>query len=514
MERESHVPWKSSGEDPLDVLWAAHASSATREKTDRPSPRTPSEGEEAQGERGKQKKRFGSRRFWGAGVLLLALLVGGIAYQYREEWRRTPLGIWLARDEITPRSTAEAIYYCPMHPEYKSERLGECPVCGMTLVPLESASKDASQERVRETAEETLPPGTVHISPLKQQLIGVTYGEVMFGPIVHTIRTVGKITYDETKIARVHPKIEGWIERVHADYVGKFVQKGQPLVEVYSPELVATQQEYLLALRAKETLGRSAYREIAAAADSLYEASKRRLELWDIPEADIQRIRQRGQPLRALTLYAPVSGFILARNAFERQRATPETELYVIADLSTVWVLADIYESEVSMIRVGQAATMTTSAFPGKVFRGRISYISPQVDNVTRTVKVRLEFPNPGFVLKPDMYANVEIHVNYGRHLWVPESAVLDSGDEQILFVAHEGGYFEPRRVRVGPRVGDRYVILEGVRAGERIVTSGTFLIDSESRLKSALQGLGHAGHGRAPATSTKPSPEPSGHKP
>jgi RND family efflux transporter MFP subunit len=406
-----------------------------------------------------------------------------------------------------------------MHPEYKSERPGECPICGMTLVPLDSPSEGATHEHPGEAAEGTFPPGTVRISPLKQQLIGVAYGEVMFGPVIHAIRTVGKVTYDETKIARIHPKIEGWIERVHVDYVGKFVRKGQPLVEIYSPELVATQQEYLLALRAKEMLGRSSYREIASAADSLYEASKKRLELWDIPEEDIRRIHQRGQPSRTLTLYAPVGGFVLARNAFERQRVTPETELYVIADLSTVWVLADIYEYEVPMVRVGQAATMTTPAFPGKVFRGRVTYIYPQVDNVTRTVKIRLEFPNPGFTLKPDMYANVQVHVHYGQRLWVPEGAVLDSGEEQIVFVAHEGGYFEPRRVRVGPKVGDRYIILEGVRAGERIVTSGAFLIDSESRLKSALQGVGHAEHGRAPARGeSKASPQRlpghSGHEP
>jgi len=443
-------------------------------------------------------------------------LVMGIAYRYREELQRTPLGTWLGHDGEAPRSAAKTIYYCPMHPEYKSERPGECPICGMTLVPLESPSKGETQGHAEEA---TFPPGTVHIDPIKQQLIGVAYGEVQFGPVVHTIRTVGKVTYDETKIARVHPKIEGWIEKVHVNYVGKLVRKGEPLVELYSPELVATQQEYLLALRAKETLGRSAYREIAAAADSLYEASKKRLELWDIPEADIRRIHQRGQPSRTLTLYAPVSGFVLARNAFERQRVTPETELYVIADLSTVWVLADIYESEVPMVRVGQAATMTLPTFPGKVFRGRVTYIYPQVENVTRTVKIRLEFPNPGFALKPDMYANVELHINYGRRLWVPEGALLDSGDEQIVFVAHEGGYFEPRRVRVGPKVGDRYIILDGVKAGERIVTSGTFLIDSESRLKSALQGIGHAEHGRAPTSgepkgSPKQPMEHSGHRP
>ncbi len=501
MAHESRRSWDASGEDPLEVLRSAHLSASGREGTN-PSPSEVSSGEKG----GPRKKRMRSRRLLGGIALLLALLALGLGYRYREAWWR------LSRAEDAPQRATRTVYYCPMHPDYRSERPGECPICGMTLVPLEPSAAEPAQEHARE--EGALPPGTVHISPIKQQLIGVAYGEVKFEPIEQTIRAVGKITYDETKIARVHPKIEGWIERVHVDYVGKFVRKGEPLVEIYSPELVATQQEYLLALRAKELLGRSSYREIAASADSLYEASKKRLELWDIPEEDIRRIHQRGQPSRTLTLYAPVTGFVLARNAFERQRVTPETELYVIADLSTVWVLADVYEYEVPMIRVGQRATMTLPYLPGAVFHGRVAYIYPQVDATTRTVKIRLEFPNPKLTLKPDMYANVEVHVSYGRRLWVPEGAVLDSGEEQIVFVAHTGGYFEPRRVRVGPKVGDRYIILEGLRAGERIVTSGTFLIDSESRLKSALQGISHAEHGRAPEAPSKRPPEHSGHRP
>lgn len=498
MEREI----TPASRDPLEVLREAHA--------------LPKEG----GEEGASaisgipetvgRRRMGSRRLW-IGFLLSLILGGvGLGYWYRRELHPARSGSHLS--EGNHEEAAQAVYYCPMHPEYTSDRPGECPICGMTLVKRE-------EPKPEEAHSEAFPPGTVRIDPRKQQLIGVTVGEVTFGPITHTIRTVGKITYDETKIARVHAKIEGWIEKVHVDFVGKFVRKGQPLLEIYSPELVATQQELLLALRAKELLGRSSYRDVASGAASLYEASRKRLEFWDIPEEEIQRIQRRGEPLRTLTLYAPVSGYVLARNAFERQRVTPETELYTIADLSTVWVLVDIYEYEAPMVRLGQKATMTLPYFPGEVFHGRVVYIYPQLDNTTRTLKVRLEFPNPGLRLKPDMYADVQLQISYGQQLSVPEEAVLDSGTEQIVFVAHEGGYFEPRRVRVGPKVANRYIILSGLKPGERIVTSGNFLVDSESRLKSALtgmQGMGHEPEGRqepAPSTERAPQKQPSGHR-
>ncbi len=499
MERKTSTHHAPEEKGPLEVLWEAHALADGRDRD------VPSEGAGPEPHEAAGGKRARSRRFWIGGLLILALIGAGLGYWYR---------FHPARSGGDHREAAQAVYYCPMHPEYTSDRPGECPICGMTLVKREEPQPDQA-----EAHPEAFPPGTVRIDPRKQQLIGIAVGEVTFGPVTHTIRTVGKVTYDETKIARVHAKIEGWIEKVHVDFVGKFVRKGQPLLEIYSPELVATQQELLLALRAKELLGRSSHRDVASGAASLYEASRKRLEFWDIPEEEIQRIQRRGEPLRTLTLYAPVSGYVLARNAFERQRVTPETELYTIADLSTVWVLVDIYEYEAPMVRLGQKATMTLPYFPGEVFHGRVVYIYPQLDNTTRTLKVRLEFPNPGLRLKPDMYADVQLQISYGQQLSVPEEAVLDSGTEQIVFVAHEGGYFEPRRVRVGPKVANRYIILSGLKPGERIVTSGNFLVDSESRLKSALtgmQGMGREPEGRqepAPSTERAPRKQPSGHR-
>lgn len=427
-----------------------------------------------------------------------------------------------------------------MHPQYKATKPGECPICNMTLVKDETPSTESSGNKNERKIlywqdpmnpanrsdkpgkapdgmdlvpvyaeagnQPEMPPGTVKINPAKQQLIGVTYSEVTSDALAHTIRAVGRVAYDETKLTHIHTKIDGWIEKVFVDFTGKLVAKGQPIISFYSPDLVSTQQEYLLALKAKNYLGESEYREIATSTNALFEASKKRLLLWDIPEAEIKQIEERGEPLRTLTLYAPNDGFVLTRNAFERQRVTPEMELYTLADLSRVWVLADIYEYEIPSIKLGQSATVTFSAFPGETYRGKVAYISPQLDNLTRTLKVRVELPNPKFRLKPDMYANVELQIDYGIQLSIPEAAVLDSGSEQTVFVALDGGYFEPRKVQLGAKVGNRSIVRAGLRAGEKIVTSGNFLIDSESRLKSATGGMAGMNHGE-PQDKGKPNP-------
>jgi RND family efflux transporter MFP subunit len=378
------------------------------------------------------------------------------------------------------KAASKDVYYCPMHPDYKSDRQGDCPICNMSLVKLEEKPSDGRVAGNR-------PPGSIKISSQKQQLIGVQYGDVSFQPLSKTVRTVGRLTYDETKIARIHTKVEGWIEQVYVDFTGELVKKNQPLISLYSPELLSTQQEFLIAKKAKDSLKDSDIVEVATHALSLYEASRERLRLWDISEGQIKELEARGSPIKTLTLYSPIGGFVLTRNAFEGQRITPETELYTIADVSTIWVLADIYEYELPMVRLGQAATMTLTYFPGKEYKGKVTYVYPQVDAATRTIKVRLEFLNPDYRLKPDMYANIELHIDYGKQIFVPQEAVLDSGNMQIVFVALEEGYFEPRRVRLGARVDTSYIILSGLTPGEKIVTSGNFLIDSESQLKAAM---------------------------
>ena len=411
-----------------------------------------------------------------------------------------------AKPTTEARKEKKILYWQdPMHPAYTSDKPGKAPDCGMDLVPVYADEG---------LPEENLPPGTVKISPQKQQLIGVQYGEVLYQPLSKTIRAVGKVAYDETKIARIHTKIEGWIERVYVDFIGKLVRKNHPLISIYSPELVSTQQELLLARRAKDYLGDNPIRDISSNAFSLYEATRDRLRLWDITDEQIKEIEQRGTPTKTLILYSPINGFVLTRNAFEGQRITPEAELYAIADLSTVWVLADIYEYELPTIKLGQTVTMTVSYFPGKTFKGKVAYIYPQLDNTTRTLKVRVEFSNPDFQLKPDMYVNVELFIDYGQQLALPGDAVLDSGSNQVVFVARDGGYFEPRKVILGQKAGDFFIVIDGVKAGERVVTSANFLIDSESQLKAALGGISHMGHGDGTPTAGEqkaPTPQPGG---
>ena len=374
-------------------------------------------------------------------------------------------------------------WYDPMHPAYTSDQPGIAPDCGMNLVPKYADEVEAMQDR---------PPGTVMLSAEKQQLIGVRTTEVRRAPLQRTIRTVGRVEADETKIAHIHVKVPGWVEKVYVDFVGKLVRKGQPLFTFYSPDLVSTQQEYLIARRGQKQLGESSYQDVARSADSLLRAARDRLRLWDISDEQIQQLEETGQVTRTMTIYSPINGFVTHRNLYEQAYVKPDTELYMLADLSTIWVYADIYEYEVPYVRVGQRATMQLSYFPGKSYAGRVSYIYPTLDSKTRTVRVRLDFRNPGFALKPGMFADVELKINYGTQTLIPSEAVLDSGLRQIVFIAKPGGFFEPREVQLGARLENQYIVLSGVEPGETIVTSGNFLIDSESRLSTAAGGISH----------------------
>jgi Cu(I)/Ag(I) efflux system membrane fusion protein len=334
---------------------------------------------------------------------------------------------------------------------------------------------------------EGMAPGMITISPEKQQLTGVRTAVVERKPLSRSVRTVGIITYDETKVTRVHSKIEGWIDKLYVDYTGKLVEKGQPLFTIYSPDLLATQQEYLLAAKAKERLSTSSIPEVRSGAESLVEASKRRLALWDISEKQIRELETKGEAQRTLALYAPHSGFVIKKDAFQGMRIMPDKELYTIADLSTVWVNVDIYESEIPFVRPGQRAAVTLSYDPGSTFTGKVSYSYPYVDEKTRTAKVRLELPNPAFKLKPDMYVNAEIKIDGGRHLAIPEEAVLDSGMRKVVFVDKGNGHFEPKEVKLGAKMDGFYQVVAGLEEGQKIAASSAFLLDSESRLAEAM---------------------------
>ena len=372
-------------------------------------------------------------------------------------------------------------WYDPMHPAYKSDKPGVAPDCGMQLVP-KYAEEDMGK----------MPVGTVQITADKQQLIGVRTDTVQRENLVRTVRTTGQLTADESKIAHVHVKINGYIDQVFVDYVGQLVRKGQPLFTVYSPDLVATEEEYLIAKRGAEELGSSQFAGVSQGAESLLRSARERLRLWDISEEQIKKLDETSEVEKTLTFYSPVSGFVTDRKAYPQAAVTPDTDLYVISDLSNIWVNADVYEYEVPFVKVGQAAEMQLSYYAGKTYFGKITYIYPTVDPVSRTVKVRVEFPNSNFELKPQMFASVQLKINYGKQILVPQEAVLDSGDKQYVFVAHGEGVFEPRRIQMGAKLEGNVVVLAGLTAGETIVTSGNFLIDSESRLKSAMSGMQH----------------------
>jgi RND family efflux transporter MFP subunit len=404
------------------------------------------------------------------------------------------------------------LYYVdPMHPAYKSDKPGTAPDCGMDLVPVYADKQGGSTESGG-------IPGAIKISPEKQQLIGVQTSIVEYHEVQKTIRAVGQVAYAEPKQAYVTTKFEGYIEELFVDYTGKLVEKSQPLFTVYSPELVSTQEEYLLAVNAQKSLERSSIGEVAAGASTLLESAKRRLHLWDISDKQIEELERSGKITKTLIIYSPIRGYVVEKMAVQGLKVMPGMNLYQIADLSTVWVLADLYEYEVPFVKLGQEATVTLTYYPGEVFKGRVTYIYPFLTTETRTVKARLEFSNPGEKLKPGMYANVNLQSGAGKQLTVPEEAVMDAGAEQIVFVAHEGGYFEPRQVELGAKVGDRFIVLRGLEEGEKVVTSGNFLIDSESRLKSAasgMAGMSHGAHGGEAPTQPPPKseqPDHSGH--
>lgn len=407
--------------------------------------------------------------------------------KYADEGNASPIGAGMSKAQDAAKQSVPVerkvlFYYDAMNPQNHYDKPGKA-ADGMDLLP-----KYAEEE----SDLENMPVGSVKVSDAKQQLIGVQTAIVERESLFRTIRAVGQLTGDETKLSHVHLKISGWIEQVYVDYIGKLVKKGDPLFTVYSPDLVATEQEYLIARRGKQYLGDSSFPDVSQGAETLLSSTRERLRLWDISDQQIKELDESGKITRTLTFYSPVTGFVMDRKAFPQTAITPDMDLYVIADLSTIWANAQIYEYEVPYVHVGQMAQMELSYYPGKKYTGRVNYIYPTVDPQTRTVKVRLEFPNPNFELKPDMYTDIDLKINYGNQVVVPQSAVLDSGERQTVFVAKGNGYFEPRAVKVGDKVDERVIVLSGLKPGETVVTSGNFLIDSESRLTSAMGGMKH----------------------
>ena len=402
----------------------------------------------------------------------------------------------------------KTLYTCSMHPQVIQDHLGDCPICGMKLVPVRKETASAGKGRqdtgrkvkyykstmllgeisqtprkdsmgmdmvpVYEGEEETQ---TITVDPATVQKMGVRTAVVTKGPLRRVIRTVGTIDYNETALADVTTKFRGWIEKLYVDSTGKQVHKGEPLFDIYSPDLYNAQSEYVLALNQGGTGG-------------LKTSARQKLKLFDVSEDQIAQLEKTRQPQRTLRVDAPIDGIVVEKNAVQGQMVEAGMRLYRLADLGIVWVQSQIYEQDLALLKLGQEAEVSLSYLPDRKFRGRITYIYPTVDEKTRTARVRMEFHNPGLFLKPGMFATVELHAELESDaLLIPDTAVLRSGDKNTVFVALENGKFEPRLVTLGPRgENDQYQVLSGLKEGERIVTSGQFLLDSESQLREAIQ--------------------------
>jgi len=355
-----------------------------------------------------------------------------------------------------------AHYTCPMHPSVKQSQPGQCPICGMDLTPVTRHEVES---------------GVIIIDAARRQLIGVKTAKVERRAIEKTIRTVGKITYDEERLVDVSTKVKGWIEQLHADSTGVRVQRGQTLFTVYSPELYAAQQDLLIA---------SGRGEAPSASGFLLEAAKRRLRLWDVPAGFIDQVIARGEPIKAVPVASPASGFVIEKNVVEGSSVEPGMKLLRIANLDKVWIEAELYEAELPLVSKGQAAVVTLPYLPDKRFAGKVSFVYPYLSGETRTGRVRIELDNREIELKPDMYATVELSADRGERLVVPESAVIYAGPRRVVFLDLGQGRLRPQRVEVGVKTGEHYEVLDGLEAGDVVVTSGNFLVAAESRLKSA----------------------------
>ncbi len=396
------------------------------------------------------------------------------------------VGIWLGGDDGSEsKETETAVYRCPMHPTVVSNRPGSCPVCGMDLVPDQPGGSGHEGGHGAEVAEVRINPATV-------QNMGVRTARVERRGLSRTVRALGRVDYDETRMTDVNTKVTGWVEGLFVDFTGQAVKKGQPLLQIYSPELVAAQEEYLTALDYAGRLEENASPEALKGAGALLGAARQRLLYWDITETQIVELEATRQTKRTMTIHSPQEGVVVHRAVYDGSYIKAGEHLYRIVDLSRVWVYADIYEYELPWIRKGQAVEVVLSYAPGRVFEGVVSYIYPFLEPKTRTAKVRMIFDNPDLELKPEMFATVRIRSEVAKKaVVVPAQAVIRSGERNVVILDLGEGRFAPREVTLGVETGDVYEVTAGLRGDERIVISSQFLIDSESNLQAALATMG-----------------------
>ncbi len=455
----------------------------------------------------------------------------------------------------TEEAGEAARYTCGMHPWVISDKPGDCPICGMTLTRIDEQPpapqaaeagddffadlEEPSERRILfyrnpmdpmvtspvprkdemgmdylpvyadevEKARAGGPEGlvTVRVGEEGIRVAGLQTAAAVRDRISRTVRTVGIVTPDETRIRHVHTKTAGWVEKLHVSFTGQLVEKGEPILSLYSPELLASQEEFLRARETAAKFAASGSESVRRLGQELLFSARRRLELFDVPESFLTEIERTGEPRRAVTLDAPSSGFVTAKGIFEGQQVEPGTELFAVTDLSRVWIEADVYEYEASAVRVRQEAVLTLPYQAGLRLTGRVAYVYPYLNPESRTLKVRFEFQNPDLVLKPAMFADVTLALETGEGVVIPDSAVMDTGVRRVVFVEIATGTFEPREVRLGVRGNGRAQVLSGVAEGEKVVVKANFLLDSESRLRAALTKMtgaapaagAHEGHGR-----------------
>ena len=405
----------------------------------------------------------------------------------KEPGRCPKCGMALERVDKPAPPPAAAVYECPMHPEVTSRKPGRCPKCGMALRPRGGSDGGTAEHADHRGHDEAPQRVEVAIPPDRLQLMGVRTTIASERVVERDLRTVGRVDFDETRLHHVHTKVEGYVERLLVNFTGKPVKRGEVLFWLYSPELVASQNEYLIALRAARRGGTD-----GGSTGQALEAARKRLGYYDLGPQELAEIEKANEPLRTIPIRARQGGFVLRKQVIEGQRVAPGDTLLEIADLSRVWLLADVYERELPFVRLRQSARVTTAAVPNQAWEGMVTYIYPTVEEKTRTIKVRIELENRKGLLKPGMLADVVLRSERGavRRLAVPDSAIVHTGTRALVFVARDGGRFEPRFVELGEHAGDVVEIRAGLEAGERIVEGANFLLDSESRLRAAIDSM------------------------
>lgn len=477
-------------------------------------------------QRGRRHARTG--RVLTLAMVAVAILIAGAAagaaltnHWHTGQWN--PFSTAVASDSAGAVSDSEQLYTCGMHPNVIQKGPGDCPICQMKLTPLRSgddggASAGGPKERkvlywrapmdpgyVSETPgkspmgmdlvpvyaddSESSTGKTITIDPVTRQNMGIRTTTIQRGPLARTIRTVGRVDYNEQTVTFIDTKFDGWIEELYVDETGVRVEKGQPLFRVYSPKLYAAQQEFLAALRGVERLAGSTLPEARDESRRLLDAARVQLRYFDISDDQISTLQRTGQIEKTLTINSPAAGTVTEKMALGGMYVKPGMRLFTIADLSKVWVFVDIYEYQLPWVSVGQEATMSLPYVPGQEFKGRLVYVYPYLEKQTRVIKVRLEFDNPTLQLKPDMYANVMLRAELNRNaLLIPREAYIDSGKRQVAFVEREQGKFQPRDLQIGVEAENGMVeVLQGLDEGERVVSSGQFMLDAESTLKEAI---------------------------